>query len=104
MARATALSVANARRRNDPPRRGQREEGRIMTRRRTNLLPAEIQAVIRTVLDHAGLGALDGADEVERELRGHFEDGLARGLSPAELLARFGDPAEAGKRIAATRP
>lgn len=67
-------------------------------------LPEEIETVIAEVLDAAGLDLLDGRDEVERELRAHFEDGLAAGTPAAELVGRFGDPLIAGRRIAKTRP
>lgn len=67
-------------------------------------LPQEIEAVIHRVLESAGLSLTDGRDEVERELRAHFEDGLASGIEPDELVARFGDPVTAGRRIAGTRP
>ncbi|MDX1495498.1 MAG: ABC transporter permease, partial [Longimicrobiales bacterium] len=80
---------------------GQRKDRR---EGRTGSLPPEIEAVIRSVLQSAGLSMTDGRDEVERELRAHFEDGLASGIGPAELVARFGDPTAAGRRIAGTRP
>lgn len=67
-------------------------------------LPEPIQSTIRAVLDAAGLDMTDGRDEVDRELRDHFEDGLASGATPEELVARFGDPVAAGRRIAVTRP
>jgi uncharacterized membrane protein len=40
---------------------------------------------------------------VARELRAHFEDGLAVGTSHEEMIERFGDPIAAGRRIAKTR-
>ncbi len=67
-------------------------------------LPAEIESVIHRVLAAAGLDFLDGQAEVEEELRAHFEDGLAGGKSAEELLNRFGNPEEVGRRIARTRP
>ena len=67
-------------------------------------LPTEIEAVIRKVLEAASLSLADGRDEVARELRAHFEDGLASGAAPRELVERFGDPLIAGRRIARTRP
>jgi len=67
-------------------------------------LPPEVEKVVGRVLEAADLGMADGREEVQRELRTHFEDGLAAGTSAAELIRRFGDPAAAGRRIAATRP
>lgn len=66
-------------------------------------LPAETEAAIAQVLEAADLDWAGGREEVERELRAHFEDGLATGTSPAELLRRFGDPVATGRRIARTR-
>ena len=68
------------------------------------VLPPEIEALIREVLDASGLDFVDGHQEVARELRAHFEDGLAAGAAAAELIVRFGDPLVAGRRIARTRP
>lgn len=45
-------------------------------------LSKEIEAVIQEVVDNAHLDLIDGRDEVARELRAHFEDGLAVGTSP----------------------
>jgi len=67
-------------------------------------LPPEIEAVIARVLEVANLHLVDGVDEVARELRAHFEDGIAGGTPAAELITRFGDPVVAGARIARTRP
>ena len=67
-------------------------------------LPPDIERIIQEVLAAAGLAFVDGVDEVERELRAHFEDGLAAGTPPVELIARFGDPVVAGQRIARSRP
>lgn len=67
-------------------------------------LPESIEKTIRAVLDAGDLGLTDGRHEVERELRSHFEDGLAKGIPAQELVSRFGDPVAAGRRIAATRP
>jgi len=74
------------------------------SRRRGDRLPDLIESTIRVVLDRARLGMTDGREEVERELRAHFEDGLATGASPDDLVRSFGDPEAAGKRIAASRP
>ena len=71
---------------------------------RGKTLPPEIERVVRDVLDTAGLDFVDGVSDVERELRAHFEDGIAAGASPEELIARFGDPTVAGRRIAKSRP
>ncbi len=67
-------------------------------------LPPEIETVIGEVVDAAELDFVDGREEVVRELRAHFEDGLAAGTSPDELIERFGDALVAGRRIAKTRP
>lgn len=67
-------------------------------------LPPEIEDVVRRVLRAAALGMTDGRAEVERELHAHFEDGLERGMTAAELIRRFGDPEAAGRSIAKTRP
>jgi putative ABC transport system permease protein len=67
-------------------------------------LPPEIERIIRKVLESADLHFVDGVDEVARELRAHFEDGLAAGTPAQELITRFGDPAVAGARIARARP
>ena len=68
------------------------------------VLPPEIEALVGQVLDASGLDFVDGHQEVTRELRAHFEDGLASGASAQELIVRFGDPLLAGRRIARTRP
>lgn len=67
-------------------------------------LPERIERLIRDVADASGLGFEQGRADVERELRAHFEDGLEAGLSEDELIERFGDPVQAGKRIRAARP
>jgi putative ABC transport system permease protein len=65
-------------------------------------LPPELEALIRAVLDASGLG-LPARAEVEADLRAHFEDGLEAGVSWRDLRDRFGDPAQAGTRIARAR-
>lgn len=65
-------------------------------------LPPELEAAVREVLDAADLDLPDRA-AVESDLRAHFEDGLDAGLAPADILARFGDPGETGRTIAAAR-
>jgi hypothetical protein len=67
-------------------------------------LPPEIEELIDVVLRAADLEFTDGRREVEQELRAHFEDGLAKGVSAETLIVRFGDPVEAGRRIARARP
>ena len=67
-------------------------------------LPPEIEEVIADVLEAAALHFVDGRAEVEQELRAHFEDGIAAGSSPDELIRRFGDPIAAGARIRKTMP
>ncbi len=61
-------------------------------------LPEALERVVATVVAQAGL-PLPAREEVGRELRAHFEDGLAAGRTVDELLASFGDPAEAARRI-----
>lgn len=70
----------------------------------TSQLPEPIRQLIARVLDASGLGFAEGRDEVEEELIAHFEDGLENDVPVDELIARFGDPAQAGRRIARTRP
>jgi putative ABC transport system permease protein len=65
-------------------------------------LPGEIESLIALVLDSAGL-SLGERNEVERDLRAHFEDGLDAGVDAKTLVRRFGDPEEAGARIARSR-
>lgn len=65
-------------------------------------LPPELEAAVARVLAVADL-SLTARREVEEELRAHFEDGLAAGVGPAELLRRFGDPEGAGRRIGRSR-
>lgn len=72
-------------------------------RQAERLLAPEIEAVIARVLDAADLDWTDGREEVEQELRAHFEDGLAGGTPATALLESFGDPEATGRRIARTR-
>lgn len=65
-------------------------------------LPDPLRDIVRAVLDAAALD-LPGRSEVERDLRAHFEDGLDAGVPWEELRDRFGDPAEAGRKIANAR-
>ncbi|MEE8145980.1 MAG: ABC transporter permease, partial [Longimicrobiales bacterium] len=73
-----------------------------MTRWDEGALPHEVEEAIRCVLTAADLPSFDRPD-VEADLRGHFEDGLAAGRTVEELLDRFGDPDEAGRKIARAR-
>ena len=73
-----------------------------MTRWEGGELPHEVEEIIRRVLAEADLPSFDRPD-VEADLRAHFEDGLAAGRSVVELLNRFGDPDEVGRRIARAR-
>jgi putative ABC transport system permease protein len=66
-------------------------------------LPELVEETIAAVLEAAELGMTAERIEVERELRAHFEDGLDAGATPREMVARFGDPEEAGRRIAMER-
>jgi predicted permease len=72
--------------------------------RRVPELPPEIEALLGLVLEAADLELTDGRREVERELRAHFEDGLAAGATADELIVRFGDPVAAGRIIKRTGP
>jgi putative ABC transport system permease protein len=67
-------------------------------------LPPVVEQIIARVLLEADLDFVDGREEVEAELRAHFEDGLGAGVPLPELIDRFGDPEVAGRRIASTRP
>ena len=73
-----------------------------MTRWEGEALPHEVEETIRRVLKAAQLPSFDRPD-VEADLRGHFEDGLAAGRTVPELLDRFGCPDEAGRKIARVR-
>lgn len=64
--------------------------------------PPELDEVVHRVVSAAHLPLRERA-EVARELRTHFEDGLASGHSVEELLRRFGDPAEAAAFIREAR-
>ena len=70
---------------------------------RPHALPPEIRALIDRVLAAADLDPVRRV-EVERDLIHHFEDGLADGEDTEVLVARFGSPEAAGRRIAAARP
>jgi predicted permease len=57
---------------------------------RSRGLPAELADRVAEVVAESGLTE-DRRSEVFHELVGHFEDGLAAGRTPAELLRSFGD-------------
>ncbi len=63
-------------------------------------LPVALAAIAAQVVAEARLDPLR-RDAVLEELIAHFEDGLAAGCSIAELLAEFGDPADATALLAA---
>ncbi len=65
---------------------------------RTAGLPAPLAARVAEVVVASGLPE-DRRSEVFRELVAHFEDGLAAGRSPEELLASFGDGKRTGAMI-----
>ena len=62
-------------------------------------LPPALEDLVEEVLDATGLSG-GARSDVERDLRAHFEDGLAAGVSGEEMIHRFGDPQIAGQRIA----
>lgn len=61
-------------------------------------LPSDVQAVIAATVRSTRLWPSERAD-VARELVAHFRDGLERDESAADLIARFGEPKAAGKRM-----
>ena len=61
-------------------------------------LTSDVQAVIIATVRATRLWPRERAD-VARELVAHFRDGIERGESPETLIARFGEPKAAGKRI-----
>ena len=65
-------------------------------------LPPTLASLVREVVDATGLGLRD-REEVARDLRAHFEDGLASGRTPEELAERFGDPGAAARSIREAR-
>ena len=62
--------------------------------------PTSIEEFIRRVLLAANLPA-EETERVRADLHAHFEDGLAEGVSAEELMARYGNPESAGRRVAA---
>jgi len=65
-------------------------------------LPADVQERIAAIADQSGLEGERQLDVV-RELVAHFEDGLAAGHAPAELIESFGDERRAARMIAKTK-
>lgn len=61
-------------------------------------LPSDVQTVIGATVRSTRLWKYERAD-VARELVAHFRDGLDRGESAADLVARFGEPKAAGRRM-----
>lgn len=61
-------------------------------------LPSDVHAVIAATVRSTRLWKYERAD-VARELVAHFRDGLDRGESAADLVAKFGEPKAAGKRM-----
>ena len=61
-------------------------------------LPSDVQAVISATVRSTRLWASERAD-VARELVAHFRDGLEKGESAPDLIARFGEPKAAGRRM-----
>lgn len=70
--------------------------------RRDQGLPDELEDLVAAVTEASRL-PLPDREDVARELRAHFEDGLEAGRTVAELLASFGDPAEAARSIREAR-
>ena len=65
-------------------------------------LPPELEEIVREVAETTGLAWRD-REEVARDLRAHFEDGLASGRTSGELAERFGDPIAAARSIREAR-
>ncbi|HEX5471280.1 MAG TPA: hypothetical protein VFW73_05310, partial [Lacipirellulaceae bacterium] len=61
-------------------------------------LPAELAETVREVVGRSRLWRREKVD-VAAELVAHFQDGLAAGRSPQDLLTSFGDPAAASQLI-----
>ena len=61
-------------------------------------LPPELAAAVRQVVSRSRLWRPEKVD-VAAELIAHFQDGLAAGRTPAELLQSFGDPQASAKLI-----
>ncbi|HXT60284.1 MAG TPA: hypothetical protein VN699_16705 [Pirellulales bacterium] len=62
------------------------------------LLPAPLRNLLDAVLVRARLWQSERAD-IARELTDHFDDGLAAGRSPEQLVVDFGDPRQAARLI-----
>ena len=69
-----------------------------MTTDETGLGPA-ISALIKQAAEDHGIPD-DRRHGLREDLIDHFKDGLAAGQSAEQLIENFGDPAEAGRRIA----
>lgn len=65
-------------------------------------LPAVVRDIIVTVVGRTRLRRSERF-EIARELIAHFEDGLAAGREPGELIASFGDPRQAAVLIRRAR-
>ena len=61
-------------------------------------LPPELAAAVRQVVSRSRLWRSEKVD-VAAELIAHFQDGLAAGRTPAELLQSFGDPQASAQLI-----
>lgn len=61
-------------------------------------LPAEVSAVVRQIVGRTRLWRREKVD-VATELIAHFQDGLAAGRSPTEMIESFGDAHAAAKLI-----
>lgn len=67
-----------------------------------SVLPAVVRDIIVTVVGRTRLRRSERF-EIARELIAHFEDGLAAGREPGELIASFGDPRQAAVLIRRAR-
>src|SRR4051794_11177570 len=61
-------------------------------------LPPELAAAVRHVVSRSRLWRREKVD-VATELIAHFQDGLAAGRTPTELLHSFGDPQASAQLI-----
>jgi hypothetical protein len=65
---------------------------------RDSALPPVIQRVVERVVKSTRLWRLERL-EVQKELCAHFSDGLAAGISPEELVKKFGDESQTARLI-----
>lgn len=65
-------------------------------------LPPPLEELVSRVVAATGLDTAE-RKEVERDLRAHFEDGLAAGRPAQELARRFGSPEGAGRAMGEAR-